>query len=198
MRIKVFYIGIAICLASCTTIDYQEPTSGPLARVRFVTDLGGQTTLYSYDDTNCAVNEKTLLHFVVNPDPLFGQTSSPRKLGIPLWTYSESEAKELYIAANTQTNGLFFGQGQFQMKIFKCAAPFFFTFQENHDYEVKFIWGSRDCHVTISEFEESANGFSKKELASFSNRFPKASNCLNKIPESERENSYREEVESKR
>lgn len=187
MRIHVFFIGIAICLSSCTTVDYQEPTSGPIARVRFVTDLGGQTTLYGYDDMNCSVNEKTLLHLVVNPDPLFGQAPASRKLGIPLWTYHDSEARELYIAADTQTNGLFLGQGRFAMTIYKCAAPFFFTFRENHDYEVKFIWGSKDCHVTISEFEENSNGFSRKEVAAFSNRFPKTSNCLNKIPASERE-----------
>lgn len=172
---------MAICLVSCVNIDYQEPTSGSRARVRFVTDLGGHTILYSYDDTDCSVNERTLLSLVINPDPLFGRMPQTKRLGMPLWDYTNFEASEIYVASNKQMNGLFYGSGQSMRMVYECAAPFSFTFHENRDYEVKFIWDPQECRVTISELVDGQNGFIKKEVAAFANVFPKTSSCLKKI-----------------
>lgn len=181
LRTSVLFVGIALSIASCVTVDYLEPTSGPRARVRFVTDLGGQTILYSYDDSDCSVNEKTLLNLVINPDPIIPIKNETKRLGLPLWDYKDFEAKELYVVANRQTNGLFYGSGQAVRWVYECIAPFRYSFQENRDYEVKFIWDPQNCRVTISELVKGENGFSKNEVAAFANTFNKTSSCLKKV-----------------
>src|SRR5689334_19410425 len=97
MRSK-FYCLPLLLLAACATFTYQEPISGPRARVRFVgsSSNSSATAVYNYKDPkNC--NDESRLMILKNG---FLLRSTPRKLGLPLWQhYHENQAKEVYVTA---------------------------------------------------------------------------------------------------
>lgn len=166
MRSLILAVATSVFVVGCSTLTYQDPTSGPRARVRFVTDSNEVSVLRTYGDENCSTGEVEWLRlrngFLLN--------SSPKRLGIPLWNYHDNAAKELYVEANKTITGLFQGGETTGMKIYRCGTPFTFLFQENFEYEVFFKWARAECRVTISQLVSSQQGIEKKEIAEFSNQ----------------------------
>jgi hypothetical protein len=168
MRLQLFTIAVSLSVAACSTLTYQEPTSGQRARVRFVTDSDSSvvSVLRTYSDENCANNEADWMK-LRNGQLL---NSSPRRLGIPLWSYHENAGKEVYVEANKEIHGLFHGNEIFGGGTYSCGVPFSSSFKEHSDYEVRFKWAPKACRVTISQVVSSPKGFELRELATFSNQ----------------------------
>jgi hypothetical protein len=175
MRIQVFTIAASLSVAACSTLTYQEPTSGQRARVRFVTDSNEVSVLRTYGDGNCATNEVEWLR--LRNGPLLN--SSPRRLGMPLWSYHANAAKEVYVETNKKIYGIFQGGEYTGVRTYLCGTPFSYSFQENSDYEVRFKWAPKECRVTVSQVADNQKGFELQELATFSNQATEANKgCL--------------------
>lgn len=167
---NTFLMFAVLCLTGCATLGYQEPMAGPRARVRFVTTSNEVTVLRAYDDANCTQNESEWMRLRVG---VF-LNSSPKTLGMPLWNYHKNSAKEVFVEANKQITAMFFSSetkvtGMMTTYQF-CATPFSYSFSENNDYEVKFLWNPRQCQVTISEFVRNGESWSLSEVARFDNK----------------------------
>lgn len=154
-------------LAGCAALSYQEPLQGARARVRFVTDATGVTVLRAYSDTGCTQNEAEWMR--LRHGPL--ATSRLKTLGMPLWNHHENAAKEVYVDASQRMNGMFFGHQAIGIGVIhQCGVPFSFPFEANRDYEVKYHFVPRQCHVVISEIVPNGNAWAYKRLARFDNR----------------------------
>ncbi len=156
-------------------LRYQEPTQGPRARVRFVTDSTDAAILRVYDDSNCTLNETEWMR-LGNRHYL---KTNPKTLGLPLWHYNESAATEVYVEAGKPLNAMFFGAERALAVVFSCATPFSFSFSENTDYEVSFRWSRKQCFVTISQFVHNGDSWFLSEVAKFDNQVDTSnSGCL--------------------
>jgi hypothetical protein len=182
---------LSFWLAGCAGLSYQEPLTGPRARVRFVTDTKEITVLRAYDDIACTQNETEWMR--LRNGPLI--TSSRKTLGIPLWKYNDNAAKEVYVEASRQFNWLFMSEdstiqfspvmlaGVLPVLIRGCGVPFSYTFSENKDYEVSLRWDRTDCRVVVSEVIADPTGDpALSEVASFGNRLTEANKtCLDQL-----------------
>lgn len=131
-RLKIFLSKsvLSLTMAGCTSVTYQEPKMGPMARVRFATDTTNVTVVRGYGSLRCD-NEHEMLRlrkgFVFN--------SGPRRLGIPLWLYHKNAAKELFIRPGIAQVYVFVGAknihpiyytcGVMVQKIFCCKKKIF-------------------------------------------------------------------------
>jgi hypothetical protein len=148
---KVWLICIPWMLfvvAACNAVRYKEPVaSGSTARVRFATDSRMPAVLRVYDDPSCLTGEDEWLR-VETSHPI---RSQPKRLGIPLWTYSDSSAKEFVVTTEKPFYAMFvgytigFGYTEF------CGVPIRGNFDRGHDYEFFFNWSPDMCNVTFSE-----------------------------------------------
>lgn len=159
-------VPLAFIISACSTLVYQEPATGPRARVRFITDSDEISILRTYGDKNCSANEVEWLRLrngtLVN--------SSPKRLGMPLWNYHDNAAKEVYVEANKLIYGLFQGGETTFTKTYLCGTPFWYSFEEQADYEVTFKWSRQECHVTVSTIIDGPSGPQLGKLATFSNQ----------------------------
>jgi hypothetical protein len=161
----------ALSLAGCATLSYQEPTQGPRARVRFVTNTGAIAILRVYDDANCTQNEAEWMRLRVGN--ILGST--PKKLGMPLWDYHDNAAKEIYVQAGKPVHALFSGSEA----NYQCGVPFSFTFQDSNDYEVKYQLDGLACSVTVAQLVRKGDGWSASQLGKFYNVVTEANRgCL--------------------
>lgn len=173
--IRTFMLISSSFIFSCETLSYKEPLEGSRARVRFVTTTKGVTVLRAYADNNCSEDEAEWMRLA---DGYF-VNSNPRVLGLPLNTYHENAAKEVYIVANRQINGLFTGNQKIDRKYpYVCGVSFHFTFIENRDYEVKFIANEGPCKVIISEIKRKGLDWSLLEVKYFMGIKEENKGCL--------------------
>lgn len=93
----------------------------------------------------------------------------PKRLGIALWTYTDSSAKEIYVPANQVINAMFFGQGTYGRTSQSCAVPFSYTFSAGKDYEIFFDFNRVGCAVIAAEIVDNSPP-EKKITATFLNR----------------------------
>lgn len=139
---------LVFVLAGCATLKYEEPTSGPRARVRFAVLNPSLTVLYRYDDEKCngeaewmRLRAGTLL------------TGNPKRLGMPLWEYHENAAKEVYVTSGKRFYGMMTTEYQSGMYKHRCGVPFAFDLEDGKDYEVVFKTGA-SCSATVSRLED--------------------------------------------
>ena len=165
MRLALL-LALAPVLAACSTLNYQEPTSGPRARVRFVTDTTDITVVRSYGDLDCSTDEQEWMR--LRKGVLLN--SSPKQLGIPLWPNEPNAAKEVYVQAGKPLSVMFYGSERVGTTLHTCGVPIFFTFEEGRDYEVRYHQLSPQCDVSVSQVVGDPAGAVKKRLAEFSNR----------------------------
>lgn len=175
MRLQAFAIATSLFVSGCSSLTYQEPITGQRARVRFITDSNDVSVLRTYGDENCTTNEVEWLR--LRNGMLLN--SSPRRLGMPLWSYHDNAAKEVYVEANRSIYGLFQGGESINAKVYLCGTPFEYSFQDQTDYEVRFKWAPKECRVTISKFVNNREDFELREVATFSNQTTEANKgCL--------------------
>jgi hypothetical protein len=168
-------------LSSCSSLSYKEPTTGPRARVRFVTDTKEITVLRVFDDASCTQNATEWMLLRVGPF----LNSSPKVLGIPLWNYHDNAAKEVYVEANKQITGFFRGaETPFPwspiLTTYYCAVVFSYNFSEGKDYEVSFKWDQKNCRVDLSEIvSDNEGGYKRSSITNPINESIKA--CMAQI-----------------
>lgn len=167
MKTLQFFLIIptAIVLVGCSTLSYEEPNSGPRARVRFATEFEGTTVLRAYDDRSCRINETEWMR-LKNGTLINTQEKS---LGLPLNKYHKNAAKEVYVRSGKEFTGMFEGLELKDGVIYRCGVPFSHTFEDKKDYEVEFIWHRRQCKVSIYEINNSAGSWSRIQNKSYSN-----------------------------
>lgn len=163
---KLLLVLVAFLLESCANMSYQEPASGPRARVRFATTTEAISVLRVYEDKNCSINETEWMR--LRNGVLMN--SAPKRLGIPLWHHHENGAKEVQVKAEVPTHGMFTGSVSYGARTLRCGVPFSYTFEANRDYEVEFRVSVRKCTVGISEITSNASAVKINEVASFDNR----------------------------
>jgi hypothetical protein len=174
---------IFIWLIGCAGLSYQEPLTGPRARVRFVTDTRDLTILRTYDDVGCTQNETEWMRLRVGPY----LTSTRKTLGMPLAKYHENAFKEVFVEAKKQINGLIIGSevpfSIYFLTTYYCGVPFFYTFAENKDYEVSFRWDREQCSATISEITVDDGGsYTLSEIAKFDNQIHESNKgCMTQL-----------------
>lgn len=169
---RVFLLAaLSMILAGCVSMfSYKEPNSGLRARVRFVyakPHWSGVTVLRQYDDDSCRTNENEMMRLTSGSGPCLARNCGPKRLGIPLWTYS-GEAKEVYVSSAKPFNGAFFGPLD-SSRHYSCAVAFTIFFEESKDYEIIYsytptqssnIW----CSVKAYEIVESQTGHERHEI----------------------------------
>lgn len=163
---RIFLVLALLLSGGCTSLSYTEPAEGPRARVRFATTTSAITVLRVYDDANCTQNETEWMRLRAG----VLMNSSPKKLGLPLWNFHENAAKEVYVRANKDVHGMFFGSQSMGTTTYSCGVPFSYNFLDNSDYEVKFIWGPSRCLVSISQITGAGSDASLKLVAMQDNR----------------------------
>lgn len=166
-----FLICIPILATGCAGLTYVEPSTGDRARVRFVTESPDPTVLRVFDGPDCAGAEHEWMRLRVGPL----LTSSPKRLGMPLWNYHENAAKEVYVYADKPMTAIFWGTELAKHygggTHYSCAVPFTVAFEKDKDYEVKLVWDRNACSVVFSEIKaEDGASHSFKVLESFTNR----------------------------
>jgi hypothetical protein len=163
-------ISITIFVAGCAGLTYVEPTVGDRARVRFVTESPDPTVLRVYDGPDCSGEEHEWMRLRVGTL----LTSSPKRLGMPLWNYHENAAKEVYVHTDKPMTAIFWGtelaMGYGGGMHYSCGVPFTAAFQKGKDYEVKLVWNRTACDVVFSEITpEDGGSHSFKVLKKFTN-----------------------------
>lgn len=170
----------SLFLLGCSTLSYQEPQTGPRAKVRFVTETDEVAVLWSYDDAACKTNESEVMRLRVG----FLVNSNPKRLGLPLWDFHANAAKEIYFDASKPKYFLFSGDSidPPDTTMYSCAVPFSFHFEANKDYEVAFKWHPQNCRVVISELTGEGSSASRVSLAVADNRArAESSGCMDQF-----------------
>lgn len=173
-----YILILPFLISGCSHLNqlYKEPLDGERARVRFATNA--TTVLRTYSDTGCSNDEAEWLR--LSTTPMLG--AKPKSLGMQLNNHYQNAAKEVFVKANQQINGLFVATDQNIAFLYTCGVPFSFTFLENKDYEVMFNWQSDSrsyCNVTISEIVQTENKSILSLIATFSNKLTdKNKECL--------------------
>jgi hypothetical protein len=68
--------------------------------------------------------------------------SHPKRMGMPLWDFHDNGAREVFVAASSQSYFMFFGD----VGSMSCAVPVVVELQAGNDYELLFD----DCRVAYS------------------------------------------------
>lgn len=111
-------------------------------------------------------------------------TSSPKRLGMPLWDFHENAAKEVYVRADKPMTAIFWGTETDKRygatTYYSCGVPFTAAFQKDKDYEVKLLWNRTACRVVFAEIKpDNIDSYHFKVLETFSNRATeKTQGCL--------------------
>jgi len=168
----LFYFIFFTIVSGCSTISYTEPTDGKLSKVRFTTNTKNVLSVSSYSNENCE-NEQGLMS--LRDGYLFN--SSPKKLGIPLWSYHKNAAKEFFFRANKNHYFIFYGSSNEATyrgsNVFSCAVPLAVKFSSKKDYELSYKLKGKRCMVEISIIERRKNNYVKKKSHLFYNNWTK-------------------------
>lgn len=168
MKFKRFTVLFTVAAMSvgCSTINYTEPQSGDLSRVRFVTNETDVVVVRAYETTECGGESEWMR---LRNGALIN--SSPKSLGMPLQNGSRNAFKEFYTSSNTEKIVMFVGASQRGNKVFSCGVPLNLKFLEkDKDYELFYQLGFNSCSVVASEIKKSFSGeFFKEKLNTYSN-----------------------------
>lgn len=168
-------------ITGCSTLSYEEPDSGPKARVRFATEFEGITVLRTYDDKSCRINETEWMRLrngtLIN--------THEKYLGLPLNKYHKNAAKEVYVRAGKEITGMFTGSEIKEGVVYSCGVPFSYTFDDKKDYEVEFTWSRRHCRANIYEIVNTSGQWSRESKKSYSNDItPDNAGCFSQFSKS--------------
>ncbi|WP_156962144.1 hypothetical protein [Candidatus Paracaedibacter symbiosus] len=152
-------LPLVLTIAGCASVTYEEPKSGSVARVRFVTNTDGGTIVRGYRSKECD-GEYEMMRlrngFLFNSDP--------RRLGIPLWNYHKNAAKEFFISAGIPQVYMFEGNELNERYSYKCGTVMQQIFEAGKDYEINYKWHKSNCTLRIYEIKTSTSGSAEKVL----------------------------------
>ena len=148
-------------ICGCGTINYIEPTTGDLSRVRFATNDTNRVTVNLYDTPDCKNDSvwMTLRNGVV-------LDATPKSLGIPLSNFNKNAFKEFKVESNKEKVIVFWGITSIGTSAYmKYGVPINLSFlKQNKDYELLYTNGAFDCSVAVSEISTSAQSTPQKTL----------------------------------
>ena len=175
MKTTLILIFILLSTIACSTISYDEPTTGALSRVRFATDTEGVVVVNSYSNSACENEEEWMRirkGFLVN--------SSPKSLNIPLANYHKNAFKEFYIDTKEHKLIIIKGTSQIGQKFYSCGVPIKLDFlAEGVDFELLYNGFANSCNVTVSKISNIENAYTKIKMQTYINDASKLSNeCI--------------------
>jgi hypothetical protein len=154
---KCVMFAVAVFLSACETIAYKEPTGGPLAKVRFMTE-GENSFLYVFKDNECSSNPEYWLRLRNGYLP----GTDEKSLQMPLNDFHKNAYKEVYVSAEKETTGVFLNRSTEANYTYYCWVPFTYTFREGQQYEVESIPGKFVCGASVSELINADGQWTKK------------------------------------
>jgi hypothetical protein len=153
-------------LTGCSSISYEEPKSGPVARVRFVTDSNFIVNIYGYKPETC--DEESYMMTLRNG---FRFRTDAKRLGIPLWDYNENAGKEFLIPAGLPQIFSFRTIALQQTGLYtfierSCFSVIHQNFEEGKDYELSHHYEYHSnrpfCSINLFEIKTNEKGISEK------------------------------------
>ncbi len=168
MKFKNIFIFLPLLAISvgCSTVNYSEPKTGDLSRVRFATNETDIVVVRAYETAECNGESEWMR---LKSGVLIN--SSPKSLGIPLQNYNKNAFKEFNTPSGKEKIVMFVGATQMGNKVFSCGVPLNLAFLEkNKDYELFYQLDFNSCTVTASEIQAPSSGEAiKKKLKVYSN-----------------------------
>lgn len=154
------FLGCALIVASCTAINYMEPTTGELSRVRFVTNDTNRVTVNLYETVDC---KKDSIWMTLRNGPLIDP--SPKSLNMPLSNYHKNSFKEFYVESNKERIIVIWGLSPLNMSTsLRCGVPVNLSFlKPDRDYELLYEYGMYGCSVYVSELVSPSVSPPKKQ-----------------------------------
>ena len=167
MMYRLIVVGIFFLLSGCSSISYEEPLSGPRAKVRFTSSSHGATVVYGYEDSNCQGEQEWMR---LRYGYLFN--SSPKSLDIPLSeNLHENQFKEFYLNSNRDYVFMFIGSSLGYQKTYSCGVPVKISIDEGKMYELAYDYSPKYCTATFYEIiSKGSDDFEKIKVANFTNR----------------------------
>lgn len=184
--IQLARVLIAACtLAACASVNYEPPTSGDRARVRFAVVEGFRAALpsstanvFHYEDADCTGQRDWM--YLING--LYARPD-PRSLDMPLWEYHRNGAKEFYVTSGVThhfiiATNAFTGGNAYATYGAICGVPVFTSFETGRDYELLFqLQDPRTCIVTMNEIVTDSAGPRRVTLQVYTNAAIPSAGC---------------------
>ncbi|KZN61376.1 hypothetical protein [Pseudoalteromonas luteoviolacea] len=156
---KLFVVAFFVSGCATTTVEYQEPTVGERAKVRFVSSghHGGEAVVVGFDNAECANGTNRVSLYA----KMHGNFTKSKKVGVPLWTYGDyaANAKEYYFEANKPNNFLIFKRPGGLGVSLSCGSFVSTTFEKDKSYEVDF--NTNGCLSVVYEIKENEGEYSR-------------------------------------
>jgi len=142
LRLMVRIVTLALFAlgtVGCRTVMYEDPSSGDRARVRFANiRSSGSVHLFRYDDDQCTSSSEHLMMMISN---MGIRHPTPKRLGLPLWSYRDAAANEVFISTDKPFVGMFLwgeitGVYGTAVEGHSAGVAFRINFERNKDYEV--------------------------------------------------------------
>ena len=152
MIARAFSLAWILSLAGCGLVHYGEPSTGPIARVRFVSEAPGVTILRQYDDPDCETGEREVARFSKSA------ITNHKSIGMPLPKDLTRGQQTEVLVTGAQP---FYGMVSITVDLYgnmKCRAAFSFGALAGRDYEVALSYISGTCGVTLARIEKDAAG----------------------------------------
>tara|TARA_R100000656_G_scaffold93055_2_gene67426 strand:+ start:1018 stop:1590 length:573 start_codon:yes stop_codon:yes gene_type:complete len=152
--------GCSLTVVGCASINYIEPTTGEISRVRFVTNDTNRVTVNLYETADC---KKDSIWMTLRNGPLIDP--SPKSLNMPLSNYHKNSFKEFYVESNKERIIVIWGFSSLDMSAsLRCGVPVNLSFlKPNRDYELFYEYGAYGCSVSVSELVSSSESPPKKQ-----------------------------------
>lgn len=169
MGLKVLLVTFPVLLATyaCSTINYTEPQTGDLSRVRFASYESKPVVIRAYETKDCKGEREWM---TLRNGTLIN--SNPKSLGIPLGNFNKNAFKEFNVQVGSEKVIMFVGSSAVGNSVFTCGVPLSLSFLEkNKDYELLFQMGLNSCFVVSSEIIKEPSGqFKKNKIKAYSNK----------------------------
>ena len=175
---------IFVCLmglTACTGVSYEEPTSGPLAQVRFSTDFDGLVNIRQYENNACE-GEQTI--FKIRNEMMLN--SPVRDLNMPLSSLRQEASKEVHVPAGKTMHLLFDAYKAYDDGyMYRCGNFISPVFEQGKMYELHFSMEKVSCSIRWSEIKQLDSGaWNKSEIDFIDSKIMPNKNCLSKFKES--------------
>ena len=136
-------------MSACAPVSLEEPTTGPIAQVRFTANTKDSSVLRQYDNVGCTANEREVTRLrtgvLVN--------SIPHRLGIAgADQFPKNAAQELRVQANRPSYYLYTASVLDGRRVKSCGVPFTLNPRNGQQLEASFeVTPSNTCKVTVNE-----------------------------------------------
>lgn len=148
---KLLIVSFLVSGCATTTVEYDEPTAGDRAKVRFVASghHGGEALVVGFDTPNCENGQNRVSLYA----KMHGSFIKSKKVGVPLWTYGDyaANAKEFYFEAGKPNNFLIYKKHSGVGVSTSCGSFITTSFEKDKNYEIDF--NTNGCSAIVYEIQ---------------------------------------------